>query len=213
MLRLRFIVYAWPSAGCGLRLDGEQLAISMAKDLWEASEKVRELFRQASEASGMDLKRLLFEGSEEELKLMLSLVRPRCFVPIHGEYRHLVYHAKLARKVGIPEENIFIIENGEVMEFTENSARRAGVVNVGRVYIDGKTAEDVAAELGRACPDGIDVVFDNVGEAVIENGFKATAYNGRYVMMGFASNKVIADEKGRFHRARSRRGKTDIVPG
>jgi ribonuclease J len=79
-------------------------------------------------------------ASKEELKLMLSLVRPKYFIPVHGEYRHLIYHAQLAKKVNIPEENIFILENGEVMEFTGNSARRAGVVSVGRVYIDGKTA-------------------------------------------------------------------------
>jgi ribonuclease J len=90
-------------------------------------------------------------ASKEELKLMLSLIKPKFFIPVHGEYRHLVYHAQLAKKVNIPEENIFILENGEVMEFTENSARRAGVVNVGRVYIDGKTA-------GSTVDAGVDTV-------------------------------------------------------
>jgi ribonuclease J len=90
-------------------------------------------------------------ASKEELKLMLSLIKPKFFIPVHGEYRHLVYHAQLAKKVNIPEENIFILENGEVMEFTENSAHRAGVVNVGRVYIDGKTA-------GSTVDAGVDTV-------------------------------------------------------
>jgi ribonuclease J len=78
-------------------------------------------------------------ASKEELKLMLNLIRPKFFIPVHGEYRHLVYHSQLAKKVGIPGENIFILEDGEVMEFTENTARRAGLVPAGRVLIDGKT--------------------------------------------------------------------------
>jgi ribonuclease J len=70
---------------------------------------------------------------------------------VHGEYRHLVYHAQLATKVNIPEERIFIVENGEVMEFRSDSARRAGIVNTGRVYIDGKTG-------GSAAEGGVDRV-------------------------------------------------------
>ncbi|HTG00750.1 MAG TPA: ribonuclease J [Nitrospirota bacterium] len=86
-------------------------------------------------------------ASKEELKLMLSLIKPDYFIPVHGEYRHLVYHAQLARKVNIPDTNIFIIENGDVMEFTKKGARRAGTVNTGRVYIDGKTG-GIAGEAG-----------------------------------------------------------------
>jgi ribonuclease J len=77
-------------------------------------------------------------ASKEELKLLLNIVRPKHFIPVHGEYRHLVYHAQLARKVGVPEENIFIIEDGEVMEFGDGPARRAGFIQAGRVLIDGK---------------------------------------------------------------------------
>lgn len=85
-------------------------------------------------------------ASKEELKLLLNIVRPKFFIPVHGEYRHLVHHAKLAQKVNIPEENIFILEDGEVMEFTAGSARRAGRVPAGRVLIDGKV------------PGGVDTV-------------------------------------------------------
>ena len=77
-------------------------------------------------------------ASKEELKLLLSLVQPRYFIPVHGEYRHLVYHSQLAQKVGIPEENVFIIADGEVVEFDGAGARRAGTVQAGRVLIDGK---------------------------------------------------------------------------
>jgi ribonuclease J len=82
-------------------------------------------------------------ASKEELKLMLNLVRPKYFMPIHGEYRHLVYHSKLAEKLGIPKENIFIPENGEVLEITNEGAYINGKVNSGRVFIDGKGIGDV----------------------------------------------------------------------
>ncbi len=107
---------------------------------------INHLFRHGAEVFYEKVSEIHVSGhaSKEELKLMLSLIKPKYFIPVHGEYRHLVYHAQLATKVNIPEENIFILENGEVMEFTENSARRAGVVNVGRIYIDGKTAGSTA---------------------------------------------------------------------
>ena len=68
-------------------------------------------------------------ASKEELKLMMNLVRPKYFVPIHGEYRHLKYHARLAEKSGIPKDNIFILSDGEVLEINESGAARAGKVN------------------------------------------------------------------------------------
>jgi len=82
-------------------------------------------------------------ASKEELKLMLNLVRPKYFMPVHGEYRHLVYHSRLAEKIGIPEENIFILENGEILEITDAEARKNGKVNSGRIFIDGKGVGDV----------------------------------------------------------------------
>jgi ribonuclease J len=103
---------------------------------------INHLFKRGAEVFYEKVSEVHVSGhaSKEELKLLLSLVKPKFFIPVHGEYRHLVYHAQLAQKVNIPEENIFIIENGEIMEFTEDSARRAGMVNIGRVYIDGKIA-------------------------------------------------------------------------
>lgn len=82
-------------------------------------------------------------ASQEELKLMLNLVRPKYFIPVHGEYRHLIHHAKLAKEVGIPEENIFIAENGRVMEFSRNSGKMAGKVTAGKVLVDGLGVGDV----------------------------------------------------------------------
>ena len=114
---------------------------------------INHLFKRGAEVFYEKVSEIHVSGhaSKEELKLMLSLIKPTYFIPVHGEYRHLVYHAQLARKVNIPEENIFILENGEVMEFTKNSAQRAGAVNVGRVYIDGKTA-------GSTVDTGVDTV-------------------------------------------------------
>lgn len=82
-------------------------------------------------------------ASSEELKLMLNLAQPKFFVPVHGEYRHLVHHAKLAHKVGIPEEHIFILENGKKLELTKNKARIIGNVSSGMVLVDGKGVGDV----------------------------------------------------------------------
>jgi ribonuclease J len=107
---------------------------------------INHLFKRGAEVFYEKVSEIHVSGhaSKEELKLMLSLIKPKFFIPVHGEYRHLVYHAQLAGKVNIPEENVFILEDGEVMEFTEDAARRAGRVNVGRVYIDGKTAGSTA---------------------------------------------------------------------
>jgi ribonuclease J len=107
---------------------------------------INHLFKRGAEVFYEKVSEIHVSGhaSKEELKLILSLVKPKFFIPVHGEYRHLVYHAQLAGKVNIPEENVFILEDGEVMEFTADSTRRAGRVNVGRVYIDGKTAGSTA---------------------------------------------------------------------
>jgi len=83
-------------------------------------------------------------ASKEELKLMLNMVRPRHFIPIHGEYRHLAYHAQLAAKGGIPDERIFILQNGVPVEFpVDGPARRGEAVPAGRVFVDGKGVGDV----------------------------------------------------------------------
>jgi len=81
--------------------------------------------------------------SQEELKLMLNLMRPKFFVPVHGEYRMLIKHAELARDVGILPENIFVAENGQVLEFTRRSGRISGRVTAGKVLVDGLGVGDV----------------------------------------------------------------------
>ena len=91
-------------------------------------------------------------GSEEELKLMLSLVRPRYFVPIHGEYRQLSQHARIAERVFAgrePKPEILLAENGDVLQFDDAGARVAGKAPVGRVLIDGTRTGEVGDEVLR----------------------------------------------------------------
>jgi len=79
----------------------------------------------------------------EELREMIRLTRPAHFVPVHGEYRHLVLHARLAREAGVPPERVLLAENGEVIEFAGGRGRLAGRVPTGRLLVDGKGVGDV----------------------------------------------------------------------
>lgn len=82
-------------------------------------------------------------GSQEELKLMLNLVRPKYFLPVHGEFRMQRQHADLATAIGVDPENIFILDNGDVVEFENGVARQAARVTAGTVLIDGLGVGDV----------------------------------------------------------------------
>ena len=78
-------------------------------------------------------------GSREELKLLLSLVKPKFFVPIHGEYRHLSLHGDLAQSMGIPKANVFVLENGDVLELGRDSGKVVARTHAGVIYVDGLT--------------------------------------------------------------------------
>lgn len=123
-------------------------------------------------------------ASKEELKLMINLVKPKYFMPVHGEYRHLKYHARLAEKSGIYPDNIFVMENGMVLEITETGAAMNGKINSGRVFIDGKGAagiEDIVIrDRRRLAHDGIVIVLVGIekltkkiisGPEIISRGF------------------------------------------
>lgn len=82
-------------------------------------------------------------ASQEELKLLLSLVKPKFFMPIHGEYRHLSLHAKLAESVGISEDRIFLMEDGDILELNPQSGKKIGKVTSSNVYVDGLSVGDI----------------------------------------------------------------------
>ena len=111
-------------------------------------------------------------ASQEEQKMMISLTRPRYFIPAGGEYRHLVLHAQLARELGIPGENIFVVENGQVIEFDDEGARLGERVGGGHVLIDGLGIGDVGEVVLRdrrlLSRDGFVVVVVALDEATGE---------------------------------------------
>jgi ribonuclease J len=82
-------------------------------------------------------------ASQEELKLLMALTRPRYFVPIHGEFRHLIHHSNLARQMGIAEENIIIAEDGDVIGIDEKGIAITDRVPAGHVFISGKSVGDI----------------------------------------------------------------------
>jgi ribonuclease J len=84
-------------------------------------------------------------ASQEDLKRMLHLTRPRYFLPVHGEYRHLLGHARLAATTGLPPERIFLIEDGQGLEVSAGAARAVDGFPAGRVLVDGKGIGDVGA--------------------------------------------------------------------
>ena len=88
-------------------------------------------------------------ASQEEMKLLLHLVRPKYFIPIHGELRHLQQHASIARQLGVPEENIAIIENGQVVEFSDGKMELGERVKGGWVFVDGSGVGDIGPSVMR----------------------------------------------------------------
>ena len=84
-----------------------------------------------------------------EQKLMLSLIRPKYFLPVHGEYRMQKVHGNTAIECGVKPENVFVLENGEVLAFSETGARIAGKVPSGEVYIDGTGIGDISSAIIR----------------------------------------------------------------
>ncbi|WP_205015327.1 ribonuclease J1 [Streptococcus porcinus] len=108
-------------------------------------------------------------GGQQEQKLMLRLMKPKFFMPVHGEYRMQKVHAGLAEDTGIPEENIFILENGDVLALTSDSARRAGHFNAQDIYVDGNGIGDIGTAVLR---DRRDLSEDGVVLAVATVDFE-----------------------------------------
>ena len=108
---------------------------AVARIINELSAKGAKVIYQDTHVSG--------HACKEELKLIYSLVKPKYAIPVHGEYRHLQANAEIAAAMGIPEENIFIISSGDVLEFDDESAKVAGHVQTGGILVDGLGVGDV----------------------------------------------------------------------
>ena len=123
-------------------IDGDTVIISASPipgNETVVADTIDNLFRQGASVVYSRIATVHVHGhaSREELKLMLSLIRPKYFVPIHGEYRHLVAHASIARELGVRESDIFVLEDGDVLEVTEDTAGVVDQVEAGHVFIDG----------------------------------------------------------------------------
>lgn len=118
------------------RIPGNEKAISNI---------INRLYRRGAEVVYSKMAKIHASGHahQEELKLMINLTKPEYFIPIHGEYRHLVVHARLAEKLGIPMERAIVAEDGKVITFDENGGRMSGQVQTGRILVDGKGIGDV----------------------------------------------------------------------
>ncbi|HHW66707.1 MAG TPA: ribonuclease J [Epulopiscium sp.] len=106
------------------------------------SKVINELFRKGADVIYEDA-HVSGHACQEELKLLHSLAKPKYFIPVHGEYRHLKHHAELAMMLGMPKENIHILSNGDVLELTKDSARVTGTVPSGQILVDGLGVGDV----------------------------------------------------------------------
>lgn len=109
------------------------------------SKVIDELFKKGAEVIYNALEEVHVSGHacQEELKLMHTLVKPKFFMPVHGEYRHLKQHELLAKKLGMDSKNIFVLETGQVLELSRNSAKKSGTVTSGSIMVDGLGIGDV----------------------------------------------------------------------
>ncbi|HHX87725.1 MAG TPA: ribonuclease J [Firmicutes bacterium] len=147
---------------------------------------VNNLFQRGADVISQPLFEVHVSGhaGEEEIKMMLNLLRPTYLIPVHGEYRHQVYQARIAEKVGIPRNNIFLVEPGTVMEFSREQSRINGTVAAGKVLVDGLGIGDVGRVVLRdrrlLSEDGIVVVV-----LVIDPQQKAIVAGPEIITRGF----------------------------
>jgi ribonuclease J len=161
---------------------------------------VNELFKQGAHVFYGHREQVHVHGhaSQEELKLLQGLIRPKYFIPVHGEYRHLHHHAELAEAVGVPQENIFILEDGDILELDGAGARLGGRASAGHVYVDGASVGDVGKVVIR---DRKMLSRDGIVMVIIAVNGKTGKLVGRpdIVSRGFVDNSEARDmiEEGR----------------
>ena len=157
---------------------------------------INDLYRRGADVIYEKISQIHVSGHafQEELKLMINLTRPKYFIPIHGEYRHLVLHSRLAEQVGIVKENILLAENGQIIEFDENGGRVQDSIVTGRVLIDGKGVGDVGRSVLKErrdlSEDGLVIVnmaFDEetgiviFGPEIVSRGFVFETETGHLI--------------------------------
>ena len=139
-------------------------------------------------------------GSQEDLKTMLSLVHPKFFIPVHGEYRMLCSHAELAESLGVKKQNILIGENGSVFELTNRSAKINGKVQAGAVFVDGLGVGDVGniviRDRQQLAQDGVVIVV-----IALEKGSNQVLAGPDIVSRGFV---YVRDSEGLLTEAKDR---------
>jgi ribonuclease J len=155
---------------------------------------INRLFQQNAEViyEGIEAVHVSGHASQEEMKLLMHLTRPRYFIPIHGELRQLKAHAKLAVQVGIPEENIAVVENGQVIEFVDGKMELKERVSSSTVFVDGSGVGNVGPDLMRErealAQDGM--VLVNIR---IDKYTNSLLTDPEFVTRGFIATKDISD--------------------
>lgn len=161
---------------------------------------INHLFRRGADVIYEKVSEIHVSGhaSKEELKLMLNLVKPKYFMPVHGEFRHKIYHSRLAEKTGIPKSNIFILDDGEVLEISDGAVTKGGTVTSGRIYVDGKGVGDVEdmvlRDRRRLAHDGIVLVLIGI-EKLSGNIISGPDIMSRGFVFEDASQETITDVK------------------
>ncbi|MDD4803242.1 MAG: ribonuclease J, partial [Syntrophomonas sp.] len=141
-------------------------------------------------------------GSQDELKLLINIIKPKYFIPVHGEYRHLVKHAKLAESLGIPNSRIFVAENGQIIEITKKKAQVIGKVTAGKVLVDGLGVGDVGnivlRDRRQLSQDGIIIVVVTINNGLVVSGPDIVTRGFVYVR---ESEQLIENAKAKVNEA------------
>ncbi len=164
------------------------------------------LFRQGAEViyeRGMGV-HVSGHAAQEELKILINLIRPRYFIPVHGEYRHLMKHAKIAESLGLPRSRIFVAENGQVIEVGKKKALVSGKVTAGKILVDGLGVGDVGnivlRDRKQLSQDGIMIVV-----VTMDKDLGQVVAGPDIVTRGFVyvreSEELIEDAKGKVKEA------------
>jgi len=173
--------------------DGDQIILS-AKAIPGnepgVSELINYLMKKGAKVAYQDFSEIHVSGhaAQEEQKLMLRLVQPKYFFPVHGEYNHLVRHKKTAESIGINDRNCFIMQDGEQWEITRTRVRKVKNVKVGKVYIDNQInkeiTDDIVIDRQKLANDGIVIII-----AQIDNKQKKLIGRPKVTTYGLVSDK------------------------